>query len=112
MPESFSNYIVITVVAFCFIIGFYIKNYTKIPNKFIPLIMLGCGVIFNVILAVIHNDTLSLTTFLSGAISGLSSCGTYDFLSKSLNFSKNEDSNDSPEIEFEEFEPEDSDDSE
>ncbi len=70
-----SEYISIVTWGFCLCIGYVLKNiFDKFPNKYIPLFLLILGIFINVII----NKQISTTILLSGMISGLSSCGTYD----------------------------------
>ena len=89
------SYLIIGVIVTCFVIGYVIKHYTKIPNEYIPIIMLCLGVIINVLLTISTTNyetgganTVNLVTIISGALSGLASCGLYDMLSKSLGLKK------------------------
>lgn len=76
--HNISGFLNVSVVLTCFIFGFVIKNYTKISNRFIPLIMLIVGTIANPLI----NQSFEFNTFLVGAISGLASTGTYELISK------------------------------
>ena len=69
------------VVAVCFIMGYVIKNYIKaVPNKYIPLIMLILGAIAGVIVKLLDSDTNITNAIISGAVSGLASTGSYEFI--------------------------------
>lgn len=92
------SYLIIGVIVTCFVIGYVIKHYTKIPNEYIPIIMLCLGVIINVLLTISTTNyetgepnAVNLVTIISGALSGLASCGLYDMLSKSLGLKKQDD---------------------
>lgn len=92
------SYLIIGVIVTCFVIGYVIKHYTKIPNEYIPIIMLCLGVIINVLLTISTTsyetgepNSVNLVTIISGALSGLASCGLYDMLSKSLGLKKQDD---------------------
>lgn len=82
--NEINQYILLPVVAMCFLSGYIIKNYTKMENQKIPLIMIIAGVVFNIILSFINKDTLTLSTFITGGISGLASTGFYELLTKAL----------------------------
>lgn len=90
------GYFSIAVVLACFVIGYVIKHYTSIANNYIPLIMIGIGVIINTLLnipaATAEEDGSGITvvTVLIGAVSGLASSGLYEMLAKSLGL-KNEE---------------------
>ena len=64
------------IILACLIIGYILKN--AIPNqtinRFIPLILAGCGIIFNVW----YMGTFNFDIFLAGAASGLAATGTYE----------------------------------
>lgn len=84
----FSGLLVIPVVIICFLMGYVIKNYTPIKNKNIPLIMMVLGVVINVVLTLTDKNTgLNLMTFVSGAVSGLASTGSYELIKNSMNIS-------------------------
>jgi hypothetical protein len=75
-----------SVVAFCFIIGYLIKNYSTIPNKNIPLIMLVVGSFCNIILVSSDPDeSVTMNTLIIGAISGLASSGAYELIVNMFN---------------------------
>ena len=93
-----NQYISIGVVITCYVIGWVIKNYFPIiESKYIPLIMLICGIIVNVSFSIIEGDGLTLSTIVTGAISGLSSSGTYELFKKTMglniNLKNNSDKN-------------------
>lgn len=89
-----TQFLIIPIIALCFVIGFVIKNYTKLPNKYIPLIMLVCGIIFNVILTITSSDKITIMTFISGAISGLASTGSYELIRNALGLNPTNKTND------------------
>lgn len=95
----------IAVVLACFVVGYVLKHYTKVPNRYIPLIMIGLGIILNVLLNIpvknIDPETgeeiqaeITIVTILIGAISGLASSGLYEMLSKSLGLNKDDEDKD------------------
>ena len=85
-----TSYLVVPVILICCLIGYVIKNYTKLNNKNIPVIMLIVGSISNIGIALSNGDVVTVSTVLAGAISGLASSGFYDVITKSL-FPKKED---------------------
>lgn len=85
--QATENYFVLTVILVCFLIGYIVKNYTKLPNNYIPLIMILTGSITNIILAIQCNSPINMNTILAGSFSGLASSGFYDFIAKSLGIS-------------------------
>ena len=79
-----SSLINIPVVGICFVVGYLIKNsIPKIPNKCIPSVVTVVGAIVGVIISATSGDA-SLSSisdgFISGAISGLASTGSYEFI--------------------------------
>ena len=120
--EVLSSYIVVSVVLACNVIGYIIKHYIqKINKKYIPLIMMVCGVIINIIIAVAGGQPIDVVTIISGAVSGLASTGTYEAATGSLGlhkaftalFAKKEEENEEPtEEESEEVSEEEATDSE
>ena len=90
----FTQYISITTVVVCFLIGFIIKNYTKLDNKLIPLIMFFAGIMIKVGSAYYNGDIITPMLFVSGALSGLASSGAYDMIAKSLWLNINAKKND------------------
>ncbi len=87
------NYFVIGVIIACFLVGFIIKNYTKLPNKYIPLLMIVVGVLVSIVFSFNDNTIINYSTVLSGAVSGLASCGVHDLLKKSLGITRIVNSN-------------------
>lgn len=79
-----SSLINIPVVGICFVVGYLIKNsIPKIPNKCIPPVVTVIGAIVGAIISAIGGDaSLSSVSdgFISGAISGLASTGSYEFI--------------------------------
>ncbi len=75
MDISFlTNYLVLGVVAVCLCVGYVIKtSFEKIPNKYIPLIMLVLGTITNIII----NKSVNMDILLGGMVSGLASTGLH-----------------------------------
>lgn len=85
MDISLDGLLVIPVVIICFLVGFVVKNYTKIPNRFIPLISMIMGMGVNTITTVVDKETtINLMTFIAGAVSGLASTGSYELIKNSL----------------------------
>lgn len=86
--ESLGEILVVSVIAACLIIGYIIKNYTAIPNKNIPLIMLLCGIIINIVITLYSSQRISPMTVIAGAMSGLASSGSYDLFSTTFGLSR------------------------
>ena len=86
------HYFAIGIIIACFLIGFIVKNYTKIKNKYSPLIMICVGILISIIFCINDKTAINYSSVLAGAVSGLASCGVYDLISKSLGISKSKDS--------------------
>ena len=86
MLNSFdiSSYVVVPVVLVCCLIGYVIKNYTKLNNRFIPACMLVIGILTNIVLALTNGKAVDVATIICGGVSGLASSGFYDLLIKSI----------------------------
>ena len=83
------NYLEISIVIACFIIGFIIKRYIpQIDNRYIPLVMTILGVVGNCIYAYTSNNPIDFNTIVQGAFSGLSSTGLHQLISKSTGLKK------------------------
>ena len=107
--QALQGYIVVSVVLGCNIIGYLIKHYIpKINKKYIPLIMLLCGIVINVIITLSNGAPIDAIVIISGAVSGLASTGTYEAATGSLGLhkvlagifaKKEEEENEEPETE-------------
>lgn len=76
MDLSFlSEYFVLIVVGICLCVGYIIKNFSSLNNKYIPLIMGVLGVIINTWL---NNFAFTPEILLGGLFSGLSSTGFHE----------------------------------
>lgn len=90
----------IPIVAICFILGYVIKNYIKkIPNKYIPLIMLGVGSVTGITMSLMSNDMDIMHSIISGAVSGLASTGAYEFIVNTFGLKVNKDMSTNEDIE-------------
>lgn len=63
------------IVGICLCVGFLIKSWDKVPNKFIPTILAVIGV---VVALWMNGWSGTPEIILSGIVSGLGSCGLYD----------------------------------
>lgn len=83
MDLSFLNdYLVVVVVGICLCIGYIIKtSITRIPNKYIPLIMGIIGVGLNVWM----NMSFTPQILLGGLFSGLASTGLHQLFVQLIN---------------------------
>ena len=97
LPELVTQtegYFVVKVIIACFVVGYLLRNHTKMDNNYIPLIMVAVGMVCNVVdTLTVGTDPVTIDTLLSGAVSGLASSGFYDVLAKSLGIMKKNDSN-------------------
>jgi len=74
--EIIQQYAAVPVILACFGIGFVLKHaITKLDNKYIPLIEVVLGVLFN---AWIH-AAFTFDVFLVGVASGLAAVGFFQF---------------------------------
>lgn len=73
--DFLTNAMIPVIVAICLCVGFLIKSWEKVPNKWIPTILACIGVVLALWL-----NTWSATPdiLLSGLVSGLGACGLYD----------------------------------
>ena len=106
-----SSLINIPVVAVCFVVGYLIKNsIPKIPNKCIPSVVTVVGAIAGAIISAASGDA-SLSSigngFISGAISGLASTGSYEFIINAFGLKNKKENDDTKEVIDEENEAED-----
>lgn len=74
--EFLTQYAIAPIALICCAIGFIIKHYIKvIPNKFIPVILAGFGLFFNVWF---NGWTIDWTIALTGLGSGLVATGGFE----------------------------------
>lgn len=86
------SFINLPIVAVCFLVGYVIKNYIKrIPNKYIPLIMIGIGIIVSISISTLSSNMDITKSIISGAISGLASTGSYEFIVNTFGLKTNKD---------------------
>ena len=83
------EYFVPIVVAACLIVGYCIKRFEKIPNKFIPTIL----AILGAVLACVDAGGVSLPTIVHGAFSGLASTGLHQAFKQIIEGDDNEQTN-------------------
>ena len=73
--EFLNDYLVLIVVGICLCVGYVIKKrITKIPDKYIPLIIAVLGVILNIWL---NSFSFTPEILLGGMFSGLASTGLH-----------------------------------
>ncbi|QWT54513.1 phage holin family protein [Christensenella sp. MSJ-20] len=85
--EILNDYIVVLVMAICLAIGYIIKHFLPMDNKWIPLIM-GClGVLINVW---VNAWGFTPEVLLGGLASGLAATGAFEMV-RNLVGSENKD---------------------
>ena len=85
--EILNDYIVVLVMAICLAIGYIIKHFLPMDNKWIPLIM-GClGVLINVW---VNAWGFTPDVLLGGLASGLAATGAFEMV-RNLVGSENKD---------------------
>lgn len=85
--EILNDYIVVLVMAICLAIGYIIKHFLPMDNKWIPLIM-GClGVLINVW---VNTWVFTPEVLLGGLASGLAATGAFEMV-RNLVGSENKD---------------------
>ena len=85
--EIMNDYIVVLVMAICLAIGYIIKHFLPMDNKWIPLIM-GClGVLINVW---VNAWGFTPEVLLGGLASGLAATGAFEMV-RNLVGSENKD---------------------
>lgn len=90
--EEFYNllcqYAVFPVALVCFGVGYIIKHYiTKLPNKYIPLILACLGLLLNLAINGFH---FSLSIIITGIASGLVATGSFEMVRNLVNKNKQE----------------------
>lgn len=71
-----TQYAVFPIAILCFGVGYIIKHYiTKIPNKFIPVILACLGLILNL---AFNQFTFTLDIIVTGIASGLVATGSFE----------------------------------
>jgi len=73
--EVLSDFVVVIVMAICFAIGYILKHFVPMDNKWIPLIMGILGVTLNVW---INAWAFTPEILLGGLASGLASTGAFE----------------------------------
>lgn len=73
--DFLNDFMIPVIFGICLILGFLIKSWEKVPNKWIPTIVAVIGVI---IALWVNAWAASPEIILQGLASGLASCGAYD----------------------------------
>lgn len=83
-----TQYAVFPIAVLCFGIGYCIKHFiTKLPNKFIPLILAICGILLNL---AFNKFDFTFEIIVAGAGSGLVATGSFEAVRNLLNKNKEE----------------------
>lgn len=69
------DYMVPVIIGICLCLGYLIKSWEAIPNKWIPTILAMIGL---TVALWIHKWAATPEIILMGMVSGLASCGLYD----------------------------------
>ena len=89
MEELFNflaQYAVFPIALICFVVGYIIKHYiTKLPNKFIPLILACLGLILNLCF---NGFTFTFDVIITGIASGLVATGSFEAVRNLLDTQK------------------------
>lgn len=70
-----ADYCNVIALGICLCVGFILKNFKKVPNKIIPLIM---GILGVIVMVWINKWVATPEIVLTGLISGLASTGLYE----------------------------------
>lgn len=71
-----SHYAVFPIALLCFLVGYAIKHYiSKIPNKFIPIILACLGLVLNL---AFNHFAFSFEVIITGIASGLVATGSFE----------------------------------
>ena len=83
MDLSFlQEYFVPVIAGICLCIGFMVKKWEKVPNKYIPTIM---GILGLCIAVIMNWGSITAAVILGGLFSGLASTGLYELFSQLIN---------------------------
>ena len=98
---AITSLISVPVVAACFIVGYMVKNITPLKNKYVPAIVMCTGIITSVILGFVNENEVDagniLNFIITGAISGLASTGSYEFIMHTLKLPGSKEENETEE---------------
>lgn len=75
MELNIYEFMIPTIVITCLCVGYMVKSWVLIPNKFIPTILGVIGVVLSVWL---NQWNVTPEIIMTGLVSGLGSCGLYD----------------------------------
>lgn len=75
--EALSQYVVLIVMAICLAVGYIIKHFLPMDNKWIPLIMGVLGIVLN---AWVSAWAFTPEILLGGLASGLAATGAFELV--------------------------------
>ena len=75
--EALSEYIVVIVMAICLAVGYIIKHFLPMDNKWIPLIMGVLGIVINIW---VSGWAFTPQILLGGLASGLAGTGAFELI--------------------------------
>ena len=75
--EALSEYIVVIVMAICLAVGYIIKHFLPMDNKWIPLIMGVLGIVINIW---VSGWAFTPQILLGGLASGLAVTGAFELI--------------------------------
>lgn len=85
--EFLQDFFVPVIAGICLCVGFMIKQWEKVPNKYIPTIM---GLLGLFIALCIHWGSVTPEIILGGLFSGLASTGLYELFRNVIGGAKDE----------------------
>ena len=80
--EFLQDYFVPVIAGICLCVGFMVKKWERVPNKYIPTIM---GVLGLAISVIMNWGSITAAEILGGLFSGLASTGLYELFSQLIN---------------------------
>lgn len=85
--EFLQDFFVPVIAGICLCVGFMVKKWERVPNKYIPTIM---GLLGLVIALSIHWGNITPEIVLGGLFSGLASTGMYELFRNLIEGGKND----------------------
>ena len=75
--EALSEYVVVIVMTICLAVGYIIKHFLPLDNKWIPLIMGALGIVLNIW---VSGWVFTPQILLGGLASGLEATGAFELI--------------------------------
>ena len=75
--EALSEYVVVIVMTICLAVGYIIKHFLPLDNKWIPLIMGALGIVLNIW---VSGWVFTPQILLGGLASGLAATGAFELI--------------------------------